>query len=64
MATYPPPNFIEPLDEFNTTNWITSATAVGFTPDQIAYLNAKYLKYPVAQGLETLQAIIVNGVAS
>lgn len=64
MATYPPPNFIEPLDEFNTSNWITSATAVGFTPDQIAYLNAKYLKYPVAQGLETLQAIIVNGVAT
>lgn len=64
MATYPPPNFIEPLDEFNTTNWITNATAVGFTPDQIAYLNAKYLKFPVAQGLETLQALIVNGVAT
>jgi len=64
MATYPPPNFIEPLDEFNTSNWITNATAVGFTPAQIAYLNAKYLKFPVAQGLETLQAIIVNGVAS
>ena len=64
MATYPPPNFIEPLDEFNTSNWITNATAVGFTPDQIAYLNAKYLKFPVAQGLETLQEIIVNGTAS
>jgi len=64
MATYPPPNFIEPLDEFNTSNWITNATAVGFTPDQIAYLNAKYLKFPVAQGLETLQALIVNGVAT
>ena len=64
MATYPPPNFIEPLDEFNTSNWITNASAVGFTPAQINYLNSKYLKFPVAQGLETLQAIIVNGVAS
>jgi len=62
MATYPPPNFIEPLPIFNTINWESAITDDGvvITP---AYLNANYLKFPVAQGLETLQAITVNGVA-
>jgi hypothetical protein len=35
MATYPPPNFIEPLDEFNSSNWIntsTTTTSSGLTP--------------------------------
>jgi microcystin-dependent protein len=62
MATYPPPNFTEPLSVFNTINWESAITDDGIviTP---AYLNANYLKFPVAQGLETLQAITVNGVA-
>ena len=62
MATYPPPNFTEPLTVFNPVNWESAITDDGIviTP---AYLNANYLKFPVAQGLETLQAITVNGVA-
>lgn len=59
MATYPPPNFIEPITVFNTSNWISS----GETIDE-AFLNANYLKYPVAQGTETLQAINVNGIST
>ena len=56
MATYPPPNFLEPLSVFNPANWETlDITLTTETAD------TRYLKYPVAQGLETLQDIIVNG---
>ena len=59
MATYPPPNYTEPISTFNTSNWETSNTALDTN-----YLNAHYLKYPVAQGLETLQSTIINGDAT
>lgn len=56
MATYPPPNYTEAIPIFNTINWETSSATI-----DVAYLNAHYLKYPVAQGLETFEDIIVNG---
>lgn len=58
MATYPPPNFIEPLSVFNPTNWETMATTL-----TTAIADLRYLKFPVAQGLETLQDTITNGTA-
>jgi hypothetical protein len=58
MSVYPPPNFTEFITTFNTTNWESSDETI-----TLAYLNANFLKYPVAQGLETLQAITVNGNA-
>ena len=60
MAIYPPPTFLEEIPIFNTINWETSAED---TID-IAYLNANYLRFPVAQGFETLQEISVNGNAN
>jgi len=62
MATYPPPNYTEPLTVFNPDNWerqLTSDTTV-----TIDYANANYLQYPVAQGGETLSTVNVNGVAT
>jgi len=61
MATYPPPNYTEPLPVFNPINWEPQVTAN--TTIDINYANANYLKYPVAQGTETTQNIIVNGTA-
>ena len=61
MATYPPPNYTEPLPVFNPINWEPQNT--GNTTIDINYANANYLKYPVAQGTETTQDIIVNGTA-
>lgn len=58
MATYPPPNFTEPLSVFNPANWETFETTL-----TTAEGDKRYLKFPVAQGLETLQSIIVNGTA-
>jgi hypothetical protein len=52
MAIYPPPNFTETITTFNTVNWETSSTAI-----TISYLNANYLKFPVAQGNETLNGM-------
>ena len=57
MAIYPPPSFIEYIPIFNPIDWETTAEG-GIT---IAYLNAHYLKYPVAQGLETLNGMINLG---
>lgn len=59
MATYPKPNYTEPLSTFNPTNWETVNDGVN-----TAYLNSHYLKYPVAQGLETLQDVNVNGTST
>lgn len=59
MSVYPPPNYTEPIPIFNTVNWETSAD--GLTR---AEADLRYLRYPVAQGLETLQEINVNGVAT
>jgi hypothetical protein len=57
MSVYPPPNYTEALPIFNTINWETYADA-GITT---AYLEAHYLQYPVAQGLETLNGLINLG---
>lgn len=59
MAIYPPPNWTEPIPIFNPINWEVDNTAI-----TIEYLNAHYLKFPVAQGLETLQETIQNGDAN
>jgi len=59
MSVYPPPNYTEPISVFNPVNWETSETAI-----TIEYLNTHFLKYPVAQGLETLQEIVVNGAST
>jgi hypothetical protein len=47
MATYPPPNEFGVV--FNPIDWNTE-TGANITID---YLNANYLKFPIAQGLET-----------
>jgi len=60
MAIYPPPTFLEDIPIFNTINWEVSAE----DGIDVAYLNANYLRYPVAQGFETLQEISVNGNAN
>jgi len=54
MAIYSPPNYLEPITIFNTTNWepVISTGGSGSGID-IAYLNANYLKFPSAQGDET-----------
>jgi hypothetical protein len=59
MAIYPPPNWTEPIPIFNPINWEIDDTTI-----TIEYLNAHYLKFPVAQGLETLQETIQNGNAT
>jgi hypothetical protein len=59
MATYPPPNYTETISVFNPSNWIINADD-GLSQ---AELDLLYLKFPVAQGLETLQQIVVNGTA-
>lgn len=53
MATYPPPTYTEYLPIFNPIYWEQTDTQ-NITID---YLNAHYLKYPVAQGAETLNII-------
>ena len=58
MASYPPPNFIEPLSVFNPLNWEVRQTTL-----TTAIADLRYLKFPVAQGLETLQDTITNGTA-
>jgi hypothetical protein len=59
MSVYPPPNYTEPISIFNTINWETDTD--GLTR---AEADLRYLRFPVAQGLETLQEIVVNGVAT
>jgi hypothetical protein len=48
MATYPPPTEIGVI--FNPIDWNTEVN----DSITIAYLNANYLKFPIAQGFETL----------
>jgi len=59
MATYNKPTYTEPISIFNSAYFDTIETA--FTQAQA---DKRYLKYPVAQGLETLQEIVVNGASS
>jgi len=59
MAIYPPPNWTEPIPIFNPINWEIDDSVI-----TIEYLNANYLKFPVAQGLETFQETITNGNAT
>ena len=48
MAIYPPPTYQQPLPVFNPIYWEEDSTVIDF-----AFLNANYLKFPVAQGTET-----------
>lgn len=59
MSVYPPPNYTETISIFNPVNWVVN-TSDGLTQEELDLL---YLKFPVAQGLETLQQIVVNGTA-
>jgi len=56
-----PPNPFPLNPIFNIVDWIQPPNIEGAI--DIAYLDANYLKYPVAQGSETLQTINVNGLA-
>jgi hypothetical protein len=56
MSVYNPPNFEEYLPVFNPANWIENTGGM-----DINYLNANYLKFPIAQGTETLLNTNVNG---
>lgn len=57
MSVNIPPN--PNVSTFNNLYWIT-----GDTPITENIANKKYLKFPVAQGNETLQGISVNGIAT
>jgi hypothetical protein len=59
MATYTPPSNIEPITIFNPV-FFESADAT-LTQSEA---DKRYLRFPVAQGTENLQAINVNGIAS
>ena len=64
MSAYPPPTYPEPLSLFNPIYWeqvVTSAATQGVT---VEYANAHYLKYPVAQGLETFEGIANNSTTN
>lgn len=58
MSEYLPPNNLEPISIFNPINFQDIGEYI-----TAEYANKHYLKYPIAQGLETLQAINVGGVA-
>jgi hypothetical protein len=57
MSVYNPPTFEEYLPVFNPADWGASSSS-GL---DIAYLDANYLKFPVAQGAENLQTTTING---
>lgn len=59
MSEYLPPNNIEPISIFNPANFETLTDFL-----TIDYANKHYLKYPIAQGTENLQAINVGGIAT
>lgn len=56
MSVYNPPNFEEYLSTFNPANWISDFGGI-----DTAFLDANYLKFPTAQGTETLSNTIING---
>lgn len=58
MSSYPPP--IENVALFDTTLFKESSEAVL----TVGEANKRYLRYPTAQGTETLQAVNVNGIAT
>ena len=60
MASYPPPNYIEPLPIFNTTNWIPNTSTAGAG----GALDPRYLRFPVAQGTESFNDLISVGTAN
>jgi len=47
MSIYPPPNWTEALTTFNSSNY---GQTVATNATSIAFLDANYVKYPVAQG--------------
>ena len=64
MAVYCKPSFNEYLTVFNPSNWICGVNNDGTTTSggiSLAYANANYLKFPTAQGNETLISVDVLG---
>jgi hypothetical protein len=47
MSIYPPPNWVEELSTFNSSNYGQSVETSGVST---AFLDANYVKFPVAQG--------------
>jgi len=62
MSIYPPPNWLEPLTTFNSSNYQQTISSAGGV--DIGYLNANYLKFPTAQGDETFTNTIHTGNAT
>lgn len=66
MAVYCKPSFNEYLSVFNPSNWICGVNNDGTTTSggiSLAYANANFLKFPSAQGNETLVDIDVLGTS-
>ena len=57
MSVYPPPSFEEYLSVFNPADWLPPSAG----EIDVAYLDANYLKFPNAQGAETLLNTNING---
>jgi hypothetical protein len=62
MSIYPPPNWLEPLTTFNSSNYQQSVSSAGGV--DIGFLNTNYLKFPTAQGDETFTATVHTGNAT
>ena len=66
MAVYCKPSFNEYLTVFNPSNWLCGVNNDGTTTSggiSLAYANANFLKFPTAQGSETLINIDVLGTS-
>jgi len=59
MSIYDRPNFLEPINTFNPSNWIAPDSAL-----DINFLNANYLRYPTAQGDQTYTNLTATGALS
>ena len=57
MAEYPPP--IDPTEIFNKDNWIPSPDAI-----DLAFLQASFCEYPVAQGLMNFSDVNISADAT
>lgn len=62
MSIYPPPNWLEPIATFNSSNYQQSITATGGV--DVGFLNTNYLKFPIAQGDETFTSTVHTGNAT
>lgn len=58
MSVYNPPSFEEYLSVFNPADWGAGASSGGI---DTAFLDANYLKFPLAQGTENLLTTNISG---